>query len=229
MVREFRNVNLETGLHRCQFIRILLRSNEADGEALGAETPSTTNAVQILIAGFVIDRLLFVVTWSWEVVVDNNIDFFDVNTATEEVSSYKDALLELLELLVLLDTIILLHARVDAHGWEVALLEEAIQFDRAADLANEDNNLVEVERVQKVAKFAVLLVLLEFNVVLDQTVEGELGITIDEDFEWLSRKSHENVLPKVFASVQEHTRSIVATGRRRKMKHVSEQNRESWL
>jgi len=45
--------------------------------------------------------------------------------------------------------------------------------------------LIEVECVEKVVEFAVLLSLFESNVVLLKTVERELRLVIDEDFKGL--------------------------------------------
>jgi hypothetical protein len=46
-------------------------------------------------------------------------------------------------------------------------------------------DLVELEVVQKLVELPVLFLLLELEVVLLETVEGQLGLVIDVDLEWL--------------------------------------------
>jgi hypothetical protein len=50
------------------------------------------------------------------------------------------------------------------------------------------SHLVEVERVQEVVELAVLLPLLELEVVLLKTVERQLCLVIDKNLEWLAKK-----------------------------------------
>jgi hypothetical protein len=80
---------------------------------------------------------------------------------------------------------------VNAHGREVALLKQAVELDGALELGNEDHHLIELKRVQQVSELAVLLLLGELHVVLDQTVQGELGVAVDVNFQWL-RITHRN-------------------------------------
>jgi hypothetical protein len=70
----------------------LLAADEGDTETLGTETTSTTDAVKVRvgIAG--------------KIVVDGKVDTLDIDTTTKDVGSDTDTLVELLELLVALDT-----------------------------------------------------------------------------------------------------------------------------
>jgi hypothetical protein len=52
--------------------------------------------------------------------------------------------------------------------------------------------LVEVERVQEVVELAVLLRLLELEVVLLKTVERQLCLVIDKNLEWLAKKTRKS-------------------------------------
>ena len=65
---------------------------------------------------------------------------------------------------------------MDAHGGEVALLQQPIQLVRAGHLGHEDDDLVEVERVEQIIELAILLVFRQLDVVLLEAVERELGI-----------------------------------------------------
>lgn len=83
--------NLELLLDAVQHFLILICADEADGNALGAETSGTTDTVKIAVC------------ICWQVVVDSEVDSLNVNATTEDVGGDTDALLELLELLVTLD------------------------------------------------------------------------------------------------------------------------------
>jgi hypothetical protein len=54
------------------------------------------------------------------------------------------------------------------------------------------SHLVEVEGVQDLVELAVLLRLLELEVVLLKTVERQLCLVIDENLEWLAKKTRKS-------------------------------------
>jgi hypothetical protein len=96
-------------------------------------------------------------------------------------------MLEVLEGLVELDALGLLDARVDGHRGEVALLQQLVELDGTLHALDEDDHLVELERVEQLVELAVLLILGELDVVLLQTVQRQLGV-VDVD---LHRVLHE--------------------------------------
>ncbi len=67
------------------------------------------------------------------VVVDDDVDALDVDSAAEDVGGDEDALLEGLELLVAADALGLGQARVDRDRGEVALAQEGVELGRARD------------------------------------------------------------------------------------------------
>ena len=89
-------------------------------------------------------------------------------------------MLEVLEGLVELDALRLLDARVDGHRGEVALLQQLVELDGALHALDEDDHLVELERVEQLVELAVLLVLGELDVVLLQAVQRQLRV-VDVD------------------------------------------------
>ncbi len=107
----FWEFNGEARLHLLDFLLVLLGGDERDGKTLGTESTSTTNAVQVLI------RIIR------EIVVDDDVDSLDINTTTEQISSNKNSLLEILEVLESTDTLLLFQTRVDADRWEIAFLK----------------------------------------------------------------------------------------------------------
>ena len=88
-----RNRHLEALLDGLQHVLVLVAAHERDGQTLGAETTSTTDAVEVRIG---IGR---------EIVVDREVDALDVDTTAEDVRGHADALVEVLELLVTTDTV----------------------------------------------------------------------------------------------------------------------------
>lgn len=119
------------------------------------------------------------------IVADRNVDAFDVDTTTKDVGGHEDALFKVLKLLVALDAFFLRQATVDADRGEVALAQKFVQLVGARDGFDENDNLVELERVEQVVELAVLGRFFQTDVVLLQTVQRQLGLVVDVDFEWL--------------------------------------------
>lgn len=71
----------------------MVGADKGDGKTLGTEATGTADTVEV---GAGIAR---------EVVVDGKVDALDVNASAEDVGGDADALLELLELLVSLDSV----------------------------------------------------------------------------------------------------------------------------
>lgn len=87
-----RKSNFEALLDRLEYLLVLVAANERDGKTLGTETTGTTDTVEVRIG------------ISWEIVVDSQVDAFNVDTSSEYVSGHADSLVEFFELLVSADT-----------------------------------------------------------------------------------------------------------------------------
>mmetsp|Transcript_32415 Transcript_32415/g.81591 ORF Transcript_32415/g.81591 Transcript_32415/m.81591 type:complete len:218 (-) Transcript_32415:273-926(-) len=70
---------------------------------------------------------------------------------------------------------------MDGDGREVALLQQLVQVRAALHRLDEDDHLVEHERIQQVVELAVLLRLGELDVMLHEAVERELGFVVHVD------------------------------------------------
>jgi hypothetical protein len=70
----------------------LVGRDKRDGKTLGTETTSTTDTMKIRVG---ISR---------QVVVDSQVDTFDINTTTKDIGGNADTLVELLEFFVPADT-----------------------------------------------------------------------------------------------------------------------------
>ena len=68
---------------------------------------------------------------------------------------------------------------MDGDRREVTLAQKLVELGGTESALDEDDDLVELELVEKLVKLAVLLTLLERNVVLLKTVEGQLGVLVD--------------------------------------------------
>jgi len=167
------NFDDESLLDLVENFSIFLGGDERDGKSFGSESSSSSDSVQISIC---IQR---------HVVIDDNVDLLNVNTSSKDVSGDHDADLKVLELFVLFDSFGLFHwISVNAGGRKVDLLEDLVQNFCSLFGLDKDDKLVEVERIEKIDEFSVLLVLFELNKVLLESVKDEFAV-IDEDLQWL--------------------------------------------
>lgn len=121
------------------------------------------------------------------VVVEHDIDTFDVDTTTEEVRGDEQSLLEVLERLVTADTLGLLQRPVDGNRREVLLAQQVAERDTSLHRLDEDDDLVELEIVEQLEQVFVLLLLGELDIVLLESVQRQLRVVVDEDLQWLER------------------------------------------
>jgi hypothetical protein len=139
------------------------------------------------------------------IIVDDDIHSLNINPTSKDIRSDQDPLLKVLKLLVPRDTskllnqgwwahtltrhvpFLLTETRMHSNAREATLSQQFVEFDGTSDALDKDDDLVKVERVEKVVELAVLLRLFESDKVLLETMKSELGLVIDEDFEWLRR------------------------------------------
>lgn len=128
---KLRQLRLEPLPNRLKHLLVSLVAYETDTQPLSPESARTSNTVQVAVC------------IRWKVVIDGEVDFFNIDTTTENVSGNTDTLLEILEFLVAFDTIIasscqlcslrviwfqflplfLTDARVDRNAREIAFAE----------------------------------------------------------------------------------------------------------
>lgn len=75
--------------------------------------------------------------------------------------------------------LLLADTRVHSDGREVALPEELVELGGTEGALDENDDLVELQLVEKLVELTVLLALLQRNVVLLETVKGQLGVFVD--------------------------------------------------
>ena len=137
-----------------------------------------------------------------KIVVDSQVNTFNIDTTSENISSNADTLVEFLELLVTLDTVdllvwtlcscklcyipfILTDAGVDSNRREVAFTQELVKLGSSECALNKDDDLVEGCVIEQLVESAVLLLLIKLDVELLETVEGKLRLVVNVDFEWV--------------------------------------------
>jgi len=163
-------------LNLLQDLVVLVVTTETDSQTFGTESTGSGNSVQVSIRVF------------WHVVVENDVHSFDIDTSSEEIGGDQDSSLKVFEQRVSFKSFLLVHGPVDVDGWEVLVFEELVQGDASLNGFDEDDDLVEFERVEEVEQFSVLLLFFELTVVLSETVEGELGVVVNVDLHWVGHE-----------------------------------------
>ena len=111
-------------------------SDKRDGETLGAKSTSARNSVEIGV------RVL------WHVIVEDDVDTFNIHSTAKQVRRYKNAPLEVLEQLISLEALFLVHRTVNVYGGEILLFQQRRQRNATLDRLHEDHNL-RMERIIK--------------------------------------------------------------------------------
>jgi len=198
LIGQLLHLDLKPRLNLVENLGVVVGRHEGDGQTLGAETTRSTDAMQVHVG-----RL-------GHVIVDDNVDAFEVYTTAEDVGGHQDTGLVVLELVVALDTVdgtikdqsasplyrtvlvnieyaplLLRQTTEDGDGGEVALHQQLVELLAAPNTVHEDDNLVELQSIQQVVQLAVLLRLRELDVVLLQTVQRELALIVDVDLDGL--------------------------------------------
>jgi len=130
----------------------------------------------------------------WHVIVEDNVDLLNVDTSGEKLSGDQDTVLELLEAIVDLDSLLVWNLSVDSLGWDGLSVEDLDQFLGVGDRADEDDNLVELELVNQIHQLGDLLAVLNIDVVLAETVKGEFALVLNQNLSWISHELTAGVL-----------------------------------
>ena len=146
-VRQRRNVNSKLHLHFLHSLLVFLGGYEGNSKTLGSETASTTHAVQVLVCCL------------REIVIDDHIDLIHINSSAEKVGRHQNAVIEALEALVVLQTVLRAHVSRDAGVVELVAVQNVRQLSGARAVPDKDDNLIELQSVQQVHQLLGLLVL----------------------------------------------------------------------
>lgn len=209
LIGELGNLDLEAGLDSLEDLLVAVISDKGDSQTLGTETTSTTDTVEVGVGNL------------GNIVVDDDVDAGNINTTGKDIGSDQDTLVELLERLEAGDTLILSHLRMNADGGEVALDQELVELVGAAHGLDENADLVELESIQQIVELAVLALLVQVDVVLLQTVKGELGLVVDVDLERVLHKALAHLADLLAQSGREHHDLLVVRGGLENLLHIA--------
>mmetsp|Transcript_39396 Transcript_39396/g.51560 ORF Transcript_39396/g.51560 Transcript_39396/m.51560 type:complete len:390 (+) Transcript_39396:638-1807(+) len=144
--------------------------------------------------------------------VEDDVDLLDVDAATEELRGHEDAVAELLEALVDFQSVFERHLGVDGLGGDGVFVEDLVELDGVVDVADEDDDLVELQLVDQVHELGDLVALLQRHVVLAETMQGQLALFLDEHLGGVAHELAARLLDLVGESRSEH-HHLLAMGR----------------
>lgn len=75
------------------------------------------------------------------VIVEDDIDSFDVHATSKQIRSNKDPLLEIFELLIPGQAFLLRHPAMNSDGWEILLAEKLGKCDAPLNWFHENDHL----------------------------------------------------------------------------------------
>ena len=106
--RVFVHLLLEACFNGLKHLLVSLGADETDGHALGAETTGTSDAMEVGVGSLgegLLVRGAGILRRVRHVVVDSQVDAFNVNTTSEHVGAHTDTLVVVLERSVAFDTV----------------------------------------------------------------------------------------------------------------------------
>ncbi len=74
---------------------------------------------------------------------------------------------------------------MNCNTWEVAVDKDIVQLGTSNCAPYEDDDLVKGECVEKIVQLSVFLRLAKLDVILVQTVKGQLGFIVNEQLGWV--------------------------------------------
>ena len=199
---ELFDLHLESLLDFLENFFVLVGGGESDGQTLGSETTGTTDAMQVRVS------------IPGHVKVEHNVDFLDVDSATENLSGNQNAVLELLEAVINLDSeiinkrarfelkskasnytrkslnlpFLLREVRVDSLRGQEVLVEHFSQFDGVLDRAYKNYDLIELQLINQTHQLGNLFLLVQGDVVLSEPVQSQLAFVFNEHFGGVAHK-----------------------------------------
>ena len=108
--------------------------------------------------------------------------------------------------------LLLAHAGVHSDTREVAFSEQLVEFVRAESALDKDNNLVELQAIEKFVELAVLLRFAQLDVVLLQTVQRQLGVIIHVNLKGISHEFLANRADLLREGGAEHHHLLIGGG-----------------
>lgn len=150
------------------FVVLSVAVEDVDRESLCVEPPGSAHSMQVGVS-----------IWR-EVEVYDQVDSLDVDPSAKEVGGHEKTIAVVLELVVALDSFLLLERRVDADRIEELKLQHFSQLFGPFHAVDEDDDLVEGQGVEQLYEFIELLLLRQAEVELLQALKDQFAL-IDLD------------------------------------------------
>jgi hypothetical protein len=152
---EFIDCYLKSLLNFIENLRVLIGTNEADSQALSTKPSSSSDPVEIRITCLKLTlispySLLNPFISSRHIIINNNINPFNINSSTEKISSNKYSLIEILERLETTDSFLLWKPTMYRSTRKSTLNQNLIQFYSPRHTFDKNYHLVELQRIQKI-------------------------------------------------------------------------------
>lgn len=157
----------------------------------------------------------------WHIEVEDDIDLLNIDATTENVGGDHNSVLEGLEVSITLDALILLQVSVNCNRGEVVLAQQMIKHLSSVNALDEDNNLVEMQRVEQVNKLLDLFLLLDLDKVLLETVKSEFALVVNKDLEGVYHELATDVLNFLGHGSREHHHLLLGRSSLENGLHVS--------
>jgi hypothetical protein len=186
--------HFESRLNVGEDLMVIFRRHEAYCQTLGSESASSAHLFSVVLG--IRYSVEVSVGVHGHVVVDYDVNVVYVYSSSEYIGCHHYSLLELLECSVSRQSnnfrrtpsmvpFFLIEVPVNGNGREIAVVQQLVQLHCSHHRLHENYHLVEDETVKEVAELPVLLLLLQLHEVLLKTVESQLGLVVNNDFEGL--------------------------------------------
>ena len=105
------------------------------------------------------------------VIIEHDINAFNVDATTHHIRRHHDSRFEGFELLEDLYPLILIHPRVNTRGRKRILRQKSCQGRRSRNRLHKYDDLIELKNVKHVHELTILLILIKFAVELLQAMQ----------------------------------------------------------
>lgn len=116
--------------------------------------------------------------------------------------------------------LLLAHPGVHSNTGEVALAEQLVELVGTESALDKDNNLIELQAIEKLVELAVLLRFTQLDVVLLETVQRQLGVIVHVDLERVPHELLADRADLLREGGAEHHHLFIGRGRTEDLLHI---------
>ena len=108
--------------------------------------------------------------------------------------------------------LLLADTRVDCNRREVTFTKQLVKLGGTDSALDENDDLIELELIEEFVELAVLLALIQLDVVLLETVQRQLGVLVDVMFRWVLHELAADRLDLIRQGSAEHHNLLLRRG-----------------